>query len=93
MCYEMIGESQKWSGYTKKSCKSQCVDHIITVGFIKIKINIFLMNFSRFSLEIQFEIPNEQISIEKICDEFGVMRTMRWYDCDYLILLILKNHI
>ena len=41
MCYKIFDESQKWSGYTKKSCKSQCLDDIYTVGFIKKEFDIF----------------------------------------------------
>ena len=32
MCYEVFDESQKWSWYTKKSCKTQCVDLVHMVG-------------------------------------------------------------
>ena len=40
MLKKKFNESRKRSGYTKKSCKSQCVDHICMVGFIIYFINI-----------------------------------------------------
>ena len=55
MCYEMFDESQKWSGYTEESCKSQCANHICTVGFIKKYINIFKLILQGCLWKFNFE--------------------------------------
>ena len=38
---------------------SQCVDHICTAGFITLVINIFEIDFGRFSFQFQLKIPNQ----------------------------------
>ena len=58
MCHKMFDESQKQSGCTKESCKSECVDHVFIVGFIKKYINILKIILQRISFKIQFQIPD-----------------------------------
>ena len=58
----MFDVLQKWSGYTKRSCKSQCANHICTDGFIKKYITILKLTLQGFLWKFNFE---SQIIIKK----------------------------
>ena len=66
MYSEMFDESQKWSGYAKKSCKSQYAHQICIVGFIKKYINIFKLTLQCFLWEFNLKSQMKKKILRKL---------------------------
>ena len=66
MSHKMFDESQKRSGYTKESCKSQCDDHIYRVGFIKKYVNNLKLILQAFLWKFNFKSQIYDFLLKKI---------------------------
>ena len=93
MSHKMFDESQKSSGYTKEVCKSQYVDHICTIWFIKKNINILKLIMQGFLWKFDFKshINTFLLNFRETNSEWDALRdgviSIIWF------LLFLKNHI